>query len=187
MEIDLPALDGLVTLAQAAGEPTIDGPFVLRIVSRMFHILCAIIIGGGLFYMRTILSPSGADACFADRRSTWARWVGAATFLLIATGLLNYILNIRDAKALGSPLPQTYHMLFGLKFALAFLVFFIAAILAGKTAAADRFRGNMGRWLNIAWTAVIAIVVIGALMRSYHQPRPALELIPAQGAEAANG
>ena len=187
MDLDLPALDSLATLAQAAAEPQIDSAFIVRIVSRMIHILCAIIIGGGLFYMRSILSPAGADACFADRRSAWARWVGAATFLLIATGLFTYIVNIRGAKAAGEPLPSTYHMLFGIKFALAFVVFFIAAILAGKTAAADRFRNNIRRWLNIAWTAVIAIVVVGALMRSFHHPRPELELNPAQGVAATNG
>ena len=187
MELALPLVERFVTLAQAASEPQIDGAFILRIVSRMIHILCAIIIGGGLFYMRSVLSPAGADACFADRRSVWARWVAVATFLLIATGLFNYIVNIRDAKAVGAPLPSAYHMLFGLKFVLAFLVFFIAAILAGKTAAADRFRSNIGRWLNIAWTAVIAIVVIGALMRSFHHQQPAVELNPQQRLEASNG
>ena len=57
-------------------------------------------------------------------------------------------------------------MLFGIKFLLALFVFFVAAILAGKTSLADKFRGHMGRWLNLAWTAVMAIIIIGALMRT---------------------
>jgi hypothetical protein len=155
-------------LGQAAAEPQIDGPFVVRVISRIIHILCAIILGGGLFYMRSILAPSGAAACFADRRGVWARWAGVATFLLLASGLYNYVTIVRAAKDAGHALPSSYHMLFGIKFLLALSVFFIAAILAGRTSAADRFRANMGRWLKIAWTAIMAIVVIGALLRAYH-------------------
>lgn len=163
-------LDAWTLLAQAAeaAEPQVDATQVIRILSRVFHIMFAIIIGGGLFYLRAVLAPAGADACFAGRRAVWARWVGAATAFLIATGLYNYITYIRDAKATGAPLPQTYHMLFGAKFLLALFVFFVAAILAGRTAAAEKFRGNMAMWLNLAWTAVMAIIVIGALMRTYH-------------------
>jgi hypothetical protein len=160
--------DALLTLGQMAAEPQIDGPYIARVISRIVHILCAIILGGGLFYMRSILAPSSAAACFADRRSVWARWVGVATFLLLASGLFNYVTIVRAAKAAGQALPSSYHALFGIKFLLALLVFFIAAILAGRTSAADRFRANMGRWLKIAWTAVMAIVIIGALLRTYH-------------------
>jgi hypothetical protein len=164
-------LDSLISLAQAAG-PEIDGPFMVRVVSRMIHILCAIIIGGGLFYMRSVLSPAGADACFANRRNAWARWVAAASLLLIASGLYNFWVILQDYKEAGDKLPPSYHALFGIKVLLALLVMFLASILAGKTAAADRFRANMGRWLNVAWTSVIAIVVIGALLRAHHARRP---------------
>jgi hypothetical protein len=161
-------LDVFSLLAQAAPGPEIDGPFVLRLLSRILHIMFAIIIGGGLFYLRAVLAPAGTDACFANRRTVWARWVGIATFFLIVSGLFNYIMFVRDAKAAGAPLPSAYHMLFGIKFLLALFVFFVAAILAGKTSLADKFRGNMGRWLNLAWTAVMVIIVIGAVMRTYH-------------------
>jgi uncharacterized membrane protein len=164
-------LESLLVLAQAAG-PEIDGPFVARLVSRMIHILCAIIIGGGLFYMRSVLSPAGVEACYADRRSAWARWVAAASFLLLVSGLFNFMTIMEDYREAGEKLPASYHMLFGLKFLLGLFVMFLAAILAGKTAAADRFRANMRRWLNVAWTSVIAIVVIGALLRAHHARRP---------------
>lgn len=159
--------DALSLLAQAAG-PTIDGPFAVRLLSRILHILFAVILGGGLFYLRAVLAPAGPEACFANRRTVWARWVGIATLFLIASGLFNYITFVREAKAAGAPLAPAYHMLFGTKFLLALLVFFIAAILAGRTAAADKFRGAMARWLNIAWLAVMAIIIIGAMMRTYH-------------------
>jgi hypothetical protein len=186
MQLDAWSLENFDLLAQAA--PQIDGPFVARVVSRMIHILCAIIIGGGIFYMRSILSPSGSEACFGDRRSVWARWVAVATLLLIASGLFNFIVINREYKEVGQKLAMTYHVLFLIKVLLSLLVFFIAAILAGKTAAAERFRGNMSRWLNIAWTSVIAIVVIGALMRAHHVRNPQTgEPGPAPANEAADG
>lgn len=162
-------IDALSLLAQAAAAgPQIDGAFAVRLLSRVLHISFAIIIGGGLFYLRTVLAPAGPGACFAERRTVWARWVGAATLFLIGSGLFNYITFVRDAKGAGAPLPSVYHMLFGAKFLLALFVFFVAAILAGRTAAADKFRAKMGTWLNLAWFAVLAIVIIGALMRTYH-------------------
>jgi uncharacterized membrane protein len=164
-------LDCILTLAQAAN-PEIDGLFIARVVSRMIHILCAIILGGGLFYLRSVLAPAGIDACYADRRSVWARWVAAASFLLLASGLYNFMVIMGDYKEAGAKLPTTYHILFGVKFLLGLFVMFVASILAGKTSAADRFRQHMPRWLNIAWTAVIAIVVIGALLRAHHAPQP---------------
>jgi hypothetical protein len=162
--------DAFALLAQAAeaAEPQVDAAFTLRVLSRVFHIMFAIIIGGGLFYLRAVLAPAGADACYAGRRAVWARWVGVATLILIVTGMFNYITFIRDAKAAGAPLPSTYHMMFGVKFLLALFVFFVAAILAGKTALADKFRANMGQWLNFAWLAVMGIIVLGALLRTYH-------------------
>jgi putative copper export protein len=188
MNVGLPPLESVIILAQAAAAPEIDAAFVARVVSRMIHILCAIILGGGLFYMRSVLSPAGVDACFADRRTVWARWVAAASFLLLVSGLFNFLVIWQEYKSTGEKLPPTYHALFGIKVLLGLLVMFIAAILAGKTPTADRFRANIERWLKIAWTAVIAIVVIGALLRSHHIRRPpnAEPAAPAN-AEAVDG
>jgi putative copper export protein len=153
----------------AAGEPTMDGPTITRIVSRALHLLGAIILGGGVFYIRSVLSDAGPEACFAGRRQVWSRWIAVASTVLIATGLFNYIMYVRDAKAPGADaLPQTYHMLFGIKFLLALGLMGVASIVAGKTAAAERARANMPRWLNVAWTLVMAIVVVGAMMRFFH-------------------
>ena len=146
----------------------IDGAYVLQIASRVLHIVSAMILVGGLFFMRTILSPAGADACYAGRREVWAKWAGIASAVLLATGFYNLMLIIGQAKADESKLPAAYHMLFGAKFLLALLVMFLVAILAGKTSAAERFRDQMRKWLNIAWLAAIVIVVIAAVLRTFH-------------------
>lgn len=152
----------------AAGRPTIDGEYLVQLFSRVLHILAAIILGGGLFYIRTVLSPAGVEACFANRREVWARWVGVATLLLLATGLFNFITIKNQVEAGGEKLEPTYHMLFGIKFLLGLLVIFLAAVLAGRSDTAEKMRCNMGKWLNVAWYSVLAIVVIAALLRTFH-------------------
>lgn len=141
---------------------------VIPLLSRVLHILSAVILVGGLFYIRSVLSPAGVDACFAGRREIWAKWVGMASGFLLLSGLYNFFIIFSAAKEAGEKLPPTYHMLFGAKFLLALLVMFLSAILAGKTEAAERFRGNMGKWLNIAWLASLAIIVIAAVLRTLH-------------------
>ncbi len=148
--------------------PTLDGSQLVQLASRVLHILGAIVLVGGLFYIRTVLAPTGVEACFAGRRAVWARWVGVATILLLVTGIYNFLVINNQVKADGEQLEPTYHMLFGIKFLLGLLVMFLAAMLAGKTAVAEKFRTNMGRWLNIAWFAALTIVVIAALLRSFH-------------------
>jgi hypothetical protein len=161
--------DALAALPLAA-PPVMDGPTLLRLASRALHILCAIILGGGVFYLRSVLAHSRPNVYFADRRAAWARWVAIASTVLIATGLFNYISIVRAAKAAGAPMTMTYHSLFGTKFLLAIVVMFIAALVAGKTSAADKARANISLWLNIAWICVMAIAILGAMMRLFHAP-----------------
>ena len=141
---------------------------LIPILSRVLHILPAMILVGGLFYIRTILSPAGTEACFAGRRAIWAKWVGISTAFLLLSGLYNFMVIVMQAKADGPKLTPTYHALFGIKFLLALVVMFVAAILAGKTEAAERFRGNMRMWLNVAWYSSLAIIVIAAILRTLH-------------------
>ncbi|HMO85159.1 MAG TPA: hypothetical protein PKC18_09600 [Lacipirellulaceae bacterium] len=163
----LGSLESVVALADAM--PAIDGPFLLRTVLRVLHLLCAIILGGGVFYMRTMLAHAGADACFAGRQKTWARWVAFASAVLLVSGMFSYVFYIRDAKQPGaSALPMVYHVFFLMKFLLGFFVMFVAALIAGKSPAAERARQNITSWLNRAWTSVMAIVIIATFMRMMH-------------------
>ncbi len=157
-------ISALELFAQAA--PTIDGKLVLYIVLRILHILSAIILVGGLFYSKTILIPAGVDP-YGGNRQAWARWVGIATLFLLVSGLMNFMNIMTTAKAVGTPLPSTYHALFGIKFLLGLFLMFLAAILAGKTALAEKFRQKMGTWLGVAWTTSLAIVILGALLRTF--------------------
>jgi hypothetical protein len=64
-------------------------------------------------------------------------------------------------------LVPSYHMLGTLKILLGFVVFFFAAILAGKTALAESFREKMTSWLKLTLAIGIVIVLVGGVMRMY--------------------
>jgi putative copper export protein len=153
-----------------------DATFWLLLTSRVLHILGAIVLVGGVFYLRTIVAPrlrasdaeSGSDPWYAGRRSAWAMWVGIATLALIVTGLVNFIYIVKTNQSLGG----MYHGVFGVKFLLALVVFFLAALLAGKSAAGERFRRDMRRWLGICLLLGVVVVILGSVLRSIpHVPK----------------
>jgi len=152
----------------AQGVPAFDGQWWLLLASRLLHILSAIVLLGGIFYLRAIVAPGraaaggDAEAWYAGRRPAWVKWVGITTLLLVATGLFNFITNVKTYE-----IATSYHMLVGLKILAALVVFFLAAVLAGRSRLAERFRMHMRFWLSACLVAGIITVLIGSVMRTY--------------------
>ena len=161
-------------LAQQTTMPNMDGTFWMLLLSRVLHILGAIVLVGGLFYIRNVISPVAAapgtapvDQLFGGPRATWAKWVGIATALLLITGLVNYLAIIKQNERLAS----SYHMLAGLKMLAAIVVFLVAALLAGRTKAAEAIRANWRIWLTFCLLMSLITVVFGSLLRTYPRTR----------------
>lgn len=157
-----------LTFAQSA--PNFDGWSLLLLLMRFLHIFSSIVLLGGIFYLLVVVAPrvvaaggrGDADAWFNGNRAAWAKWVGIATALLLVSGLFNFINNVTTYK-----LVPSYHMLGTLKILLGLVVFFFAAILAGKTALAESFREKMTSWLKLTLVVGIVIVIVGGVMRTY--------------------
>jgi putative copper export protein len=146
-----------------------DAMYWLMLASRVLHILGTIVLVGGIFYQRTVVAPAvpkggtaTADDWFAGRRTAWAKWVVIATFVLLVTGLFNYVRIVQTNERMGA----AYQAIFGIKFLLALAVFALAAILAGRSPAADRLRQNMKAWLSVCLAVGILIVVLAGVLRS---------------------
>jgi uncharacterized membrane protein len=150
--------------------PRLDGMYWLMLASRILHILGAIILLGGIFYLRNVVLPvalpagtTATDQQFGGRRAAWAKWVGIATLLLIATGLWNYLQIIR----INERMPPSYHMIAGIKMLAGLTLFFLAALVAGRSAAAEALRGRMRFWLNVCLAIGIITVALGSVLRTY--------------------
>jgi hypothetical protein len=99
--------------------------------------------------------------------------IGAIT-LLLASGLTNYILLIRRVKEApelwgGDWMRQTgYHALFGVKFLLAMILFYLASGLVGRGASTQWIRDARKQWLSVAVGLGVGVVLISGWMRQLH-------------------
>jgi uncharacterized membrane protein len=168
--------DTALLLAQQT-VPQLDSMYWIMLASRILHIFGAIILLGGLFYLRTVVSTvplpfregpgersfTPADAKFGGRRAVWAMWTGIASLLLLVTGLWNYIQMIKMHERLA----PTYHMIAGLKMLTGLALFVLAAMLAGRSAAAEKLRQNLRLWVNVCLILGIVTVVFGSVLRTF--------------------
>jgi uncharacterized membrane protein len=176
-------------LPQQSTMPQFDGTFWPMLGSRIIHILGAIVLVGGLFYLRFIISPvdtppgtAPVDQLFGGRRATWAKWVGIATALLLVTGFYNYIMIIKQNERMAS----SYHMVAGMKMLLAIVVFLLAALLAGRTAVADAMRQKWRTWLTLCLVLGIVTVAVGSFLRTYPRTKKGATAEPPQLIAPAN-
>lgn len=151
----------------ANAELTFDTPYFIGLLSRVVHTTCAATLFGGLIYLRFVLAPAAPTddreaALFAGRRKSWAMCVGICTGLLLVSGFYNFFTFMGIYKNL----PALYHPLFGVKFLLAIALMLIMALVAGKTKLAERVRGSLSMWLNLALLLALATYATGAMLRS---------------------
>jgi uncharacterized membrane protein len=184
-------LDVVLVLAQQT-MPEVTPMYWVMLLSRILHILAAIIMLGGIFYLRAIVTPSvtsvdaTADQLFGGRRAAWAMWVGIATMLLLVTGLWNYMQMIKMHEKLAS----SYHMVAGLKMLAGIALFLLAALVAGRSPVAETMRPRMRFWLNVCLFLGVITVVLGSVLRTYPRtPKvdaqvPATLIAPANSASA---
>jgi putative copper export protein len=146
---------------------------IVPLVSHILHIIGAVILVGGIVYLRTVVAPGAApgegdpvDRLYSGRRTAWARWVGIATGLLLATGIINIVLVMKTYPNLSG----SYRAMLGAKIVLALVVMFLAAILAGTTPAALELRKAAQRWLTVALISGLAVIILASTLRLFRTP-----------------
>jgi uncharacterized membrane protein len=158
--------------ASTAGQIVVDGSSLdwLALLSRVIHILAAVTLAGGTFYQCAVLVPGvrivqmGAASELDELlRGRWSKLVMASALFLIASGFYNYAITIQMASSGKITLPRSYHPLIGVKILVAFFIFFLASVLAGRSPAARRFQQHAPFWLAInSLAAVLVISLAGA-------------------------
>lgn len=147
---------------------------------RWAHVLAAIVAMGGLVFARFALLPalSELDAPTRDRvheriRRHWLPWVIGAITLLLASGLANFLLfNARvkgEEWAGGQWMRETnYHALFGAKFLMALVSFYLASALVGRGAGTQWVRNDRAKWLSVTLGLTLGVVLLSGWMRQLH-------------------
>ncbi len=150
----------------------------LAILLRWLHITGALLLGGGmLFWCCALRKPAEALAGEAGTsfgqgvRSAFSKIVMLAALMLLASGLINFIVNNRT---LNPEIKTLYHALFGIKFLLGLAIIFLASVLSGRSAAFDKLRANSKTWLSLTATLVLAVVLISNVMRNARDTYPAV-------------
>ena len=137
------------------------------IIFRWIHLLTAAVLVGGIFYQRFSLLPSLSsisgdaqkhleEAC----RSRWARIVMLTSGLLLVSGLVNAVRILLKDEFTG----DMYPLLLMVKMMGALAIFWISAVLSGRSAMAIKFRERTAFWLNVnVLLAILVIVVAGGM------------------------
>ena len=142
----------------------------IDLVLRWMHILGAIVLVGGTIFLRLTYcdseSSSEVEKHRADVRRRWSKMVGATVGLLLLSGIFNIgkIISSYDIDADSFP-GSAYHAIFGIKFLLAFVVFFLSSALAGKSGLAEKLRKQEKKWLTINVVLAIAVVLLAGVMK----------------------
>jgi len=138
-----------------------DLELIMNVISRWAHIGTVIVLIGGSAFMRLALMPAAAelpdDQHQALKEKVFSRWrkiVGMGIGLILISGLYNYVKAIPLHKGQG-----LYHALIGTKMILAFVVFFLASALTGRSEKFEPLRQNSKKWLGIL--LLLAAIIIG--------------------------
>lgn len=151
----------------------------LGILFRWLHILAAITAVGGTIFMRmalvpsvAVLSPEQHTALHEQVRSRWIKFVMAAIAFLLVSGLYNFIVKVKS-HTIAPDYNGLYQMLFGVKFILALIIFFLASALTGRSPALAKIRQNAKLWLSVNMALAIIVVCISGVLRFIPTQLPA--------------
>lgn len=144
--------------------------FGLFVASRIFHVLTAVVLVGGAFFVRFVLMPAASAALREDEHARlrgalaqrWKMFVHGGIAVLLVTGFFNYFRVIQAGTHKGDGL---YHGLVGTKIILAMGIFFIASALVGRSAGLESMRKNSRFWLTVNFLLAAVIIAISGFLR----------------------
>jgi uncharacterized membrane protein len=152
----------------------------LSLTLRWFHLVAAMIVVGGTIFLRFALIGAVVELADEQRkalveriRSNWAKLVHAAIAFLLISGIWNFVRFVNEYKtpeweAWRLAYSALYQFVFGAKFVLALIVFFIASALAGRSNFTRKFRDDAKWWLSVNLVLMLIIVGLSGVLRIIH-------------------
>jgi len=151
--------------------PAFPGAFGVQVVMRWVHVITAVVVVGGVIFMRLMLAPvAGAsldpaaqDQLRAGIMARWRKVVHVGILLFLISGFYNYFFVTRFAHE-----APAYHMLFGIKFLLALVVFALALMLSSSKGYAARIQANATAWTGVLIVLALITIMLGGYMKALH-------------------
>ena len=148
---------------------------ILDLILRWAHIMAAITLVGGTFFLRFAFTAADGDTSEQRRtllsawRPGWARLVMISSGLLLVSGLINAVRIIIAYEFPTTP----YHALVAVKLLLAMVIFWLSAVLSGRSQTADKFREKLSFWLTVNVILAVLIVALANYMKFAERvPKP---------------
>ena len=139
------------------------------LIMRWMHILSAVFAVGSLALLRAAVLPALAmsglppETIASVRAGICRRWQMAFHLMIVlflASGFYNYLMVTRHLHE-DQPL---YHALFGIKFLLALVLFFLGIAVLSSRPWSVRWRDNEAVWAALLLISIV-IVCLGGYMR----------------------
>ena len=149
------------------------GELALDLILRWMHIIGAIMLVGSTIFMRTAYLPAKQLSEFEPKpefaewlRVAWSRMVMLSSGQLLISGLIGFVLLMKRYEISKEAFPgSAYQMIFGIKFLLALVIFFLAAALSGRSGLAQKLRQREKFWLTLNMVLAITVVLVAGIMR----------------------
>ncbi len=134
----------------------------LAIASRWIHVGTAVVLVGGLVFLRFVLGPAAAQLSEDSHAklkelvlAKWKKFVHGGIALFLVSGFYNYLV-VQAPMHKGDKL---YHALMGTKILLALVVFFLSSVMIGRSKAFAGMRSNPKLWQGVI--IALAALIIG--------------------------
>ncbi|MBS0201775.1 MAG: hypothetical protein JSS49_02660 [Planctomycetes bacterium] len=159
----------------------------MAVAARWVHVGTAVVLVGGLVFMRFVLAPAAAQ--LADDAHTklrelviarWKRFIHGGIALFLISGFYNYLV-VQAPMHKGDKL---YHALMGTKILLALVVFFLSSALIGRSKAFAGMRANPKLWQGVIVSLAALIIAISGFAKVALKERPAT---PAVAVDTSQG
>lgn len=168
------------------GEFRVDSQLLINVISRIVHISTAIALVGGSVFMVFVLLPAAKQLSDDQHErlrglvnKTWKRFIHIGILLFLVTGFYNYFQQMPSHKGDG-----LYHALIGTKIILAFVIFFIASVLVGRSATFEWMRTGREKWLKVVVLLAAIIVAMSGFVK-VRGPKAKAADAPASSEQAA--
>lgn len=159
-----------------------------NVVMRWMHIFSAVLLIGGLFFMRVFVMPASRKKLSEEQQddfrdlvsSRWRMWVRLFILLFLVSGVWNMALMFQRHTG-----QTAYHALFGVKVILALGVFFMMEALGSTRKWAEGMRRNWSFWSVVTLSIAFAVILISGVLRNMPAAPPDEEPRQAQQAPDA--